>query len=397
MKLSLYQHAKRMVAYPLVLVLGTSLLLEQNALAGPREQAKRIHDRLVGVPPTPAVLDAMSAKVAAGAGVDAALDAMRNPAFYNSTLKNFVTPWTNVERTVFSDLNDYTATVIGAVRDDVPFTDVLSEDILYVGGSGTTTAAYSVGNNDHYAELEAKRVDLSDPTKLVRSTQSTQTNSPVDASSAAGIITTRAFGAAFFSAGTNRRALRFIALNYLCHDMEQLSDITLPADRVRQDVSRSPGGDSALFLTNCVGCHSGMDALTGAFAYYDFDEKGGQLIYTAGKVQAKYLINSNTFPSGFVTTDDSWINYWRGGANAALGWSGAGNSGKGAKSVGMEIAHSKAFAQCQVQKVFQQVCFRAPSSAQDHTEVARITTVFETSNYNLKRVFAEVANNCKGP
>jgi hypothetical protein len=385
-----------------------------GANAGPREQAKRIHDRLAGVPPSAAVLDTMADKIAAGSGVDAAFEAMKNPAFYNTTLKNFVTPWTNESANVFAELNDYTATVIGMVRDDVPFNEVLTGDILYVGAAGTTSVAYSQVDNDHYVELEAKRLDLSDSSKFVRSTQSSQVDAPVDPDTAAGIITTRAFGKAFFRAGTNRRALRFIAVNYLCNDLEPLLDITRPADRVRQDVSRSPGGESRQFLNNCVGCHAGMDGLAGAFAYYDYvhdmdeDPEGnaGHLGYnrngmvdaaTGSRVQAKNVINANSFPGGYVTTDDSWINYWRGGPNAVLGWRGGAGQGNGAKSLGAEIAASRGFSQCQVQKVFQQVCLRAPSSPQDRSEVDRIATVFETSSYSMKRVFAEVADFCKGP
>ena len=45
--------------------------------------------------------------------------AMQNRAFYDVTLKNFATPWTNRDQTVFAPLNDYVATVIGMVRDDV--------------------------------------------------------------------------------------------------------------------------------------------------------------------------------------------------------------------------------------------------------------------------------------
>ena len=37
--------------------------------------------------------------------------------FYNVTLKNWIAPWTNEEQTVFTDLNDYTATAIGMIRD----------------------------------------------------------------------------------------------------------------------------------------------------------------------------------------------------------------------------------------------------------------------------------------
>ncbi|MGH9887573.1 MAG: hypothetical protein ACREBE_18730, partial [bacterium] len=56
--------------------------------AGPREQAKRIHDRIVGVPPSAAVLNSMEASVAANDPIAAAYTAMANPVFYSSALKN---------------------------------------------------------------------------------------------------------------------------------------------------------------------------------------------------------------------------------------------------------------------------------------------------------------------
>src|SRR5438067_1087662 len=175
-----------------------------------------------------------------------------------------------------------------------------------------------------------------------------------------------ATSAASFYNGTNRAMFRFTMINHLCHDMETVMDITRPADRIRQDVARSPGGDSRLFLNNCVGCHSGMDPMAQAFAYYNFDATAGQLVYTANQVQPKYLINSANFPFGFVTPDDSWSNRWRAGANASLGWDPAlPGGGAGAKSLGQELASSDAFAQCQVTKVFQAVCFRASVSAAD--------------------------------
>ena len=40
---------------------------------------------------------------------------------------------TNRAQSVFVPLNDYTATVIGMVRDNVPFNTVLSADLLYIG------------------------------------------------------------------------------------------------------------------------------------------------------------------------------------------------------------------------------------------------------------------------
>jgi hypothetical protein len=190
---------------------------------------------------------------------------------------------------------------------------------------------------------------------------------------------------------------RFTMLNHMCRDMEQVHDTSLPPDRIRQDVSRSPGGDSRLFLNNCVGCHNGMDPMAQAFAYYNFDEASGRLVYTPGQVQPKYLINADNFKTGYVTSDDHWDNYWRSGQNSLLGWSPSlPGRGQGAKSLGQELANSDAFAQCQVEKVFRNVCFRSPSDATDRSEVQRIVGVFRSNNYSLKRVFAEAAVYCRG-
>jgi hypothetical protein len=112
---------------------------------------------------------------------------------------------------------------------------------------------------------------------------------------------------------------RFTAINYLCRDMEQLHDVTRPGDWIRQDVSRSPGGDSEIFLNNCYGCHSGMDALAGAYAYLEWDPVQMRMLNSPGVVQAKYLINGNVFPFSHITTDNGWVNFWREGQLVAGG------------------------------------------------------------------------------
>src|SRR5207244_10691280 len=136
----------------------------------------------------------------------------------------------------------------------------------------------------------------------------------------AALITTLCATYAFLTNDTNRAMFRFTIIDHHCHDMETVMDITRPADRIRQDVARSPGGDSRVFLNTCVGCHSGMAPMAQAFAYYNFDATAGQLVYTPNQVQPKYLINAANFPFGFVTPDDSWANRWRAGSNAFLGW-----------------------------------------------------------------------------
>jgi len=367
--------------------------LAAPALAGPREVAKRIHDRIAGVPPTEAVLTSMTTEVAAGRLTAAANIAMDSPFFYNVTLKNFATPWTNRDQTVFAPLNDYTATVIGMVRDDLPFNTVLSDDILYTSNAAGLPAASAV-NNDHYARAEADSVDLK--ATLVKTTQSQVLGIPTAAT--AGVMTTRAAAEAFFIDGTNRAMFRFTFVNHMCHDMEQLQDVTRPTDRIRQDVARSPGGDSRLFENNCKSCHGNIDSMAQAFAYYDFENGEGQqqkLVYTAGTVNPKYFINPDNFRPGFVTPNDQWENRMRTGPNKILGFSPTlpGN-GAGAKSLGQELASSEAFATCQVEKVFKAVCFRAPSNQADYGEVARVTNVFKTGGYKLKQVFAETAAYC---
>ncbi len=396
----------------LVAVLAMSMM--SPAQAGFREQAKRMHDRLAGVPPSNEVLLTMEGMLAAGNDRGAAIEAMNNKNFYNVTLKNFAAPWTNRDRSVFVPLNDYIATVIGMIRDDVPFNTLLSANLTYVGNTGP---APSSNNNDHYAQLERDNIDLSVRANLDGVAQSSVQQIPGPAT--AGVITSRAASKAFFIAGTNRAMFRFTMVNHMCNDMEQLHDPKLPPDRIRQDVPRSPGGDSRLFLNNCVGCHTGMDPMTQAFAYYNYvpvgDTEAGALVYSAtgpgpgGVVQDKYFNNDLNFPQGYRTPDDRWDNYWRGewlvdeqrfrtGLNNYLGFSNQlPGFGNGAKSLGEEIGNSRAFAACQVKKVFRSVCLREPDLP-DQGMVGTLTTEFMTSlNYSMKEVFAQTAAYCKGP
>ncbi|MCB1596518.1 MAG: hypothetical protein KDI87_02285 [Gammaproteobacteria bacterium] len=367
-------------------------VLGQAAIAGPREQAWRMHERLTGVPPDATVLENMRADIAGGNATAAAQLAMDNSAFYNVTLKNFVAPWTNEEQSVFVPLNDYTATVIGMVRDDVPFNTLLSANLVYIG-SGSGIPAYSPTNNDHYQALEDQNVDLKQ--RLTATTQTAVSGLPDSA--AAGILTTRAAAAAFFEAGTNRAMFRFTMLNHLCRDMEQVLDTSGIPDRIRQDVSRSPGGDSRIFLNNCIGCHTGMDPMTQAFAYYNFDAAQGRLVYTPGQVQPKYYNNDTTFRYGYRTPNDDWANYWRHGQNRVLGWDpNRSGSGTGAKTMGEELANSTAFARCQVEKVFRNVCLRSPVDGTDRAQIDSMVTSFRAGGYRLKQVFAESATYCMG-
>lgn len=375
-------------------------------------QARRIHDRLTGVPPSASVLATMQTQDLLGA----ANTAMHNSAFCNAKLKNWVTPWTNRDGDAFAPLNDFTATVIGLIRDGADFRRVLWDNVMYVGTGVPSLPAYSISNNDHYQFLEKKNVDLCDTaTKKLDSVAQSSVNS-LPPGATAGVMTSRAAARAFFIDGTNRAMFRFTLKNMLCHDLETVHDTSRPADRIRQDVTRSPGNDSRIFLNSCVGCHSGMDALTQSFAYYDFeykvsgggDKEAGHLIYDPSQVHAKYFHDAQNFKPGYHTPDDHWTNNWRLGPNAAVfGWDSSTplvdglSNGNGAKSMGQELANSDAFAECQVKKVFEAVCLRAPSES-DHAATPSGTAGFDTmlssfkSGGNLKQTFAQAAAYCAG-
>ncbi|HEX3915343.1 MAG TPA: hypothetical protein VHW71_17735 [Steroidobacteraceae bacterium] len=377
---------------------GALVLLATNALAANpnTDQATRMYNRIAGIPPTAAQLAQMTATDA----VSAALIATNDPAFYNDTIRNLAAPWTNRDQSVFVPLNDYTATVIGMVKDNVPFNTLLSADLVYTGDGTSGEPAYSPANNAMYLALDTNNVDLSQ--HLAAKTQSALLGIP--AAATAGVMTTRGAASAFFINGTNRAMFRFTMMNHLCNDLQLVMDITRPPDRIRQDVTRSPGGVSTLFLNNCIGCHSGMDPMAQAFAYYNFTgtdatmtDTTGTEVYTAGQVQPKYSINNTNFPQGFITMDDSWTNRWRAGPNYILGWNATlPGSGNGAKSLGQELESSAAFASCQVTRVFKDVCLRAPNSNADFTQVNSMISSFQAHNYSLRQVFAEGAAYCMG-
>jgi hypothetical protein len=354
-----------------------------------RQKAVLLHERLTGVPPKASDLDSMEQAIAANNPNAAAATATSQDEFYNVTLKNLFLPATNRDQSVFVPLNDYVVTAIGMVRDDVDFHTALSADILYTL-SASGLPAPSVSNNDHYATADTNNVNIAK--SLVKTSQTAVYGGTA---APAGLITTRAASSAFFINGTNRAMFRFTLIANLCRDMEQVQDTSRPTDQIRQDVASSPGGDSRVYLNNCIGCHSGMDPMARAFAYYNFNTTTNTMEYTAGTVNPKYFINSSNNKFGFVTPDDTWSNRWRAGPNAALGFDASlPGTGKGAASLGQELASSDAFADCQVQKAFKAVCLRAPSSQTDLDEVKAIKTAFKSNNYKLKQAFADAAVYC---
>jgi hypothetical protein len=381
--------AGTLCALALISLLGSSGAVAQTA-PSPAQQALLLYTRITGVPPTGQNLTTVQNATAASLPAIATL-ALQQPQFYNVTLRNIFAAESNRDNSVFVPLNDYIVTAIGMVHDDVPYNTALSADVLYTL-KGVTPAA-SAADNKHYQAADTSVLDIS--ANLVKTQQSATYGYP--SAAVAGLITTRAGAIQHFDAGTNRRGYNLNIINQTCHQMEQIMDTSLPSDRIRQDVAASPGGDSRVRLQSCVGCHSHMDPMASAFAYYDFDETKGSMVYTAGTVNPKYFINATNNPYGYVTTDDSWESRIRlGGADANIFQfsSSLPGKGNGAASFGTEIAGSMAFASCQVTKAFKAVCLRAPASSKDGSQIADLTGKFIANGYKLKQVFADAALYC---
>lgn len=460
---------------PMMIFLMTLSQVSEAQEKEPRQLARKLYISLTGVSPTSDELNKLEQKVSALNTEGAAYDIIdqRNGitnggAFYNVTVKDMVTPWTNKQKTTLAPLNDMSATIIGWVRDEKPFNQILYANTVYkamgvtfkgeltyltkaqadansycirdLSAADKASTQYRivhnnpqnpndpsdkkcrltkygiddlkefyninslylphkdlvirsnliVSDNSHYDSISELGLDLSDKLLLGDTSQNVKIHQYEQAIS--GLLSLRSYGTAFLYAGTNRAPVAYAMENFLCKNMEELNDTTIPDFRNRRDVDRSPGGTSEIYKNRCIGCHAGMDGLAGAFAYYDY--VNGKVIYTPGKVVPK--MNHNVvFAEGFVTQSDSWVNLWTQGQNSKLGW-GATTSGEGVRSLGMMLSQTEAFHSCMAKQVYEKVCFKKAGSATDLARVAKLTAQYKASNYNMKKLFVRASIECMG-
>ncbi|MGZ3687707.1 MAG: hypothetical protein ACXVBW_05375 [Bdellovibrionota bacterium] len=380
------------------------------AHAGSREQALRIYNRIAGVPPSDAELAQMVTFINGGDYKSAVQVATKSFNFYNTNLVRFAHPMSNRDESPRPDpsipessrvpLNDYVATIVGMIRDKVPFDQVLYGDIIYTGAASLTgVAAFSFTSNTHYQNLgdlispAATGLDLRSNSVLIKDSQTRLRPAIPDV---AGVLTTRQGGNAFFSAGTNRRPLRYALKEFLCSDPAVLMDPTVPDVRIRQDVDRAPTGNTQVFENNCKACHAGIDGLAGAFAYFDFSATSSSLVYNKPTVAPKILKNV-VFTDGYKTSDDSWINFWMNGTNSKLMWKANGASGNGANSLGHALAATHQFSSCMATRAFQLGCMRAPLAAES-ADIENLAVGFEGSTYDMRDLIenAAILPQCRG-
>lgn len=356
-----------------------------------RDLAVLLHNRIVGVPAQGEILQKMVDLLKKGKAQEAALLATEHPFFYDLKLRALFTPWSNREGSVSIPLNDMVMTMIGMVRDNQPFDKVLSADLLYE----RSTIAVSCEENPQACN-KPSRSSLKESLQQLKQSEKEDgaLSAPDKHAGISGVLSTTAFAEAFYRAGTNRRATAFVLKNFLCQEMEQLHDIETAKDWVRQDVSRKPGGDSKLFYQRCVGCHAGMDALSGWSVYYDFPlswdnhqvrEKVRRNVLYQDPDGRNYNLSKNA--------NDSFTNLWTKGKNAKLGWRGK-TSGKGAKEFGEMMTRSKAFASCMARQVYESVCYLTPEAGLAKQKSEQLAEQFEKDNYNMRKLFAATAVAC---
>jgi len=361
----------------------------------PDDTAKFIWNRLTGTDATIAQRNQLKELIEAGDVTGAAFLAMEDPGFLD-TVNRWAKPWSNPDKNPEVATNDFVATVIGLVRDELNFQQVLTGDVVYTANDNITVAPYSISNNDHYEQLEdsVKRGQTTFKDALVLRSQSQLSDNVLPSNAVAGVLTTRAAAQAFLQAGTNRAMFAATMDNFICKDMESLGDAGGPANGIRQDVSRNPANDPSFYLTYCIKCHSQMDANVAAFNYYDYDDENGRIVYTNGQIRPKITRDSSNYPAGKRYTNDQWTNTMAFGANMTMQFPQGEHTGAGAKSWAREMAGSREFAVCQVKKAFKSTCLTDPKTGEDLAAVERIADSFIQSGYNMKSAFAETVQYC---
>lgn len=382
------------------------------------KKAQDIFQRLTGVktPIYDPVLVEMEKKLSANDSVGAAALATSDARFYNITVRDFASKMSNRAETITVPLNDFTATVIGAVRDEINAQRLLWDNIVYVADTSKASVPSAIvsdilRSNNHYESLDTQRIDLAKV--LIPTTQKVFDGSKaLDMPTPAGLLTTRQWMSAHAVAGTNRRLVEFSFREFLCTPLEKVADSTGPDNVVGRDIDRFPGGSHTKFTTTCRACHTIMDGFRPAFGYFTFnndyvmhsftsptvktpeDEDKGLGMWKSTDPGASYIHgklnkNATVFPGGRVTVDDNWVNDAVYGANLPyFNWKRM--SGKGIQEFGKMLSESKQFPLCMANRVYTSVCKRAPAAAED-AMLNQVATEFATTrNYNLKFLFQKI-------
>ncbi len=408
-----------------VVCFAFSALIGASAFAQSDDEVKKLAERIVGVklPGDSPLLSQMRILYNQGNRKAAAQLAINDPRFINVTTKQMALKMSTRAETMRTELNDFVATYIGVVRDDMDARQLLMGDFHYRADAAKIPAGVTVRSgvladlvltNNHYLDLDKPNVDLSSVlvrvNKQLMASESGGSLMVVDNPDPAGLLTSRAFLGAHAIAGTNRRPVEYAMREFMCVAMAEWSDVGASDARIGRDIDRAPGGEPQKFLTSCKGCHTGMDGFRLAFSKNDFQTSNaypeGRVINSSleaanfpgfianTRVSSKMdkAPNNQVFPNGYVPVDTGWVNNSRGPSNNQLfGWRGNVAGGVGVKTFAEAIAQSRRFSQCVVQRVYEGICRRPFSISLSKRYADAMANILEQNNYSIKNLATEVA------
>lgn len=386
----------------------------------PQEQAILLYQRLSGVTLNidDPLIQEMSRYISNGQPKRAAQVPLTSKEFYSLTVRDFAASMSTRETSPAAPLSDFVATIIGAVRDDVPATQLLTGNFYYrtknIPGVSDNIRDDIIRSNVHYEQMDSLNVDLKQ--NLIREEGQKVLDSSGGISTlddAAGLLTTRAWMMAHANAGTNRRIIEYSFKVFLCSPIKEWANTTYPDSHVGREVGRFPNSE---YRSKCKACHTGMDGMRPATAYFDFKIEDAanntgfiKYKYSYAKdpsptdpsqltvdvpsdqqlIPSKFRRASSTFPLGYIVKNTEWVNYT---STSMFGWkSGSSpNYGSGMNQFGQMIASSRGYSQCLVRKVFSTVCKRDLTSA-DNVLINKLAVDFENNNYNMKDLFTDIA------
>jgi hypothetical protein len=341
------------------------LILFESALA--EDKLHIIYTRLTGKSLTPK--NPLYSKLVKATPEQAAtLIINEDNDFIDITSRDFSTRLLSLNGDAYGVFSDMIATAMGVIKDDIDARELLTGDFIY-GPSGRVSGGLkpSLLTNELYDKFGS--TDFS--AKKYIQKFSPQWDSST-AHSAAGVLTTRGWAKVYYDAGTNRRAVVAAFNAFLCSPIDEWKKRGLPDFHVRRDIDRSPEGKPSTYQNTCRTCHAPMDAMAGAFARLDF--KNETLVFSPGVVP-KYNQNTNIYPDGFITDDDSWTNLLDG------------TEGIGIKAFGEMIVANEGFNHCMAKRVVKQVCFKDMKSTDEF--IKKLSSDFEKSGHKFKELFKQ--------
>jgi hypothetical protein len=382
-----------------ILSMGLLFCQVSEAESSPTALAIRLFNRLaVQINGDDPRVAQMAGLISAG-GTDnlraAAAIPLADHKFGNTTLFSYFAPMSNLTQSVVVPLNDMILTGIAMVWNGESYKNVVAGTEEYTLNPALGLPAYNSANNNHYAAASTAGVDY--VANLVSNQQTilnASTNAMMVNPDPAGLLTSNTWIQVYNFMDTNRNSVKYLALNFLGIDINNVRVQNLPWDRVNWDVDRAPGGDPNQFVVFCATCHCWIDPMRSAFNHYDApptNNQPGAPIYNPSAVVSKITATDN-FVDGFEEgTQPGGQDEWEfRNPLSAFGWNAnAPLKGNGVNSLGQALAQSSSFALNAVTRVWNQVC---PNTQPDPSTMQMLGSYFGTTlNYDLRALFGEIA------